>query len=433
MQRFYIIADDLTGANDAGVQLSKIGVSSTVFLDFKESAIQATEDVAIIDTDSRAISENAAYERIHKASTIFHHQGYEHVYKKVDSTLRGNIAAELSAVVSVHQPEMVVIAPAFPKMNRQTIKGIQYVNGRPVSETEFGKDPKTPVKDSFIPNLFKKYIEDQICLIDQALLMGPKENLLYKITESTSQGRNWFVCDAKTDDDLRVIATVFAEVNQKTVWAGSAGLIEYLPEALELKKTETQPIEGLSISRTLTVSASLSNVTKLQLEKVRAMQDTYSLEVNPVDLIKQSYSLETILSEFSAQTNKTHFVLYVESSEHNRKATEQLGTELSIGKTQIGEMISKELGKMAEVIITAFPDIKGLLLTGGDTAKAVCNQLQMNQMKLCTEIEVGLPLGKLSNEKGDRSFWTVTKAGGFGNEQSLMNVLDYMSGKDASK
>lgn len=429
MQRFYIIADDLTGANDAGVQLSKIGISSTVFLDFTESSIRATEDVAIIDTDSRAISENAAYETIFKACSIFKNQGYEHVYKKLDSTLRGNIAAELSAVVSVHQPEFVVIAPAYPKMNRQTINGYQYVNGRVVSETEFGKDPKTPVEESFIPNLLTKYRDQSICLIDHELLLGEKEHLIHRIIEKKAEGTTWFVCDAKTNEDLESIAMIFGSLSKRTVWAGSAGLIEYLPKTLHLKNSAMTNQDGLALSKTLTVSASLSNVTKQQLETVKTMSDAYFIELDPVELVKRTYSSQEIITKLITHSNKKHFVLYVDSSVNNREATQQLEETRALSNTQISETLSKELGKIAKAAVHAIPEIKGLVLTGGDTAKAICNQLNMTKLKLYTEIEIGLPLGELSNEMGSRTYWTVTKAGGFGNEHSLKNVLTYMSRK----
>ena len=430
MQRFYIIADDLTGANDAGVQLSKIGISSTVFLDYKDSSLQSTEDVAIIDTDSRAKSEEAAYETVYNASSIFQKQGYEQVYKKMDSTLRGNVAAELAALVSVYQPEIIVVAPAFPKMNRQTINGYQYVNGERVSETEFGRDPKTPVKDSFIPNLFKKYVDDRICLIDQEIINSSTEDLMNKIVENTGQGSTWFICDATTDADLKFIAEAFAKVNKKTVWAGSAGLIEYLPNALELKSTEINHQEELAITKTLTVSASLSMVTKLQLEMVKTLSDTYFVEIDPVDLIKKTYSLPDIIDAMTKQVSKRHLVLFVDSSVDNREATKRLEKELSLSNKQISEAISNELGIIAKAIVEAIPEINGLILTGGDTAKAVCNQLKMNQMQLTTEIEVGLPLGKLGNATNSRMFWTVTKAGGFGKEHSLRNALKYMIRED---
>jgi D-threonate/D-erythronate kinase len=430
MQRFYIIADDLTGANDSGVQLSKIGISSTVFLDYKDSSLQSTEDVAIIDTDSRAISEKAAYETVYNAGSIFRKEGYEQVYKKMDSTLRGNVAAELAALVSVYQPEIIVVAPAFPKMNRQTINGYQYVNGERVSETEFGRDPKTPVKDSFIPNLFKKYVDDRICLIDQALLNSSNENLINKIVENTGHGTTWFICDATSDEELKIIADAFAMVNKKTVWAGSAGLIEYLPDALQLKKAEENQQKELKITKTITVSASLSMVTKQQLEMVKTMADTHFVEIDPVDLIKRTYNVPDIINEFTKQSSKKHFVLFVDSSVENREATKQLGTELSLGNTQISEAISMELGVIAKAVVNSMPDINGLILTGGDTAKAVCNQLNMNQMQLYTEIEAGLPLGQLGNATSARRYWTVTKAGGFGNEHSLLNALKYMIRED---
>ncbi|RED33490.1 putative nucleotide-binding sugar-metabolising enzyme [Paenibacillus sp. VMFN-D1] len=130
------------------------------------------------------------------------------------------------------------------------------------------------------------------------------------------------------------------------------------------------------------------------------------------------------------ESDKKHFVLFVDSSVNNREATKRLETELSIGKTEIGETISRELGAIAREVLGTYEDINGLVLTGGDTAKAVCNQLNMNQMQLCTEVEAGLPLGKLRGGADTREYWAVTKAGGFGNERSLMNALIYMSGED---
>ena len=98
--------------------------------------------------------------------------------------------------------------------------------------------------------------------------------------------------------------------------------------------------------------------------------------------------------------------------------------------TELSETLSLELGKIAQAVVHSFPAIKGLFLTGGDTAKAVCSQLNMNQMQLYSEIEAGLPLGKLGNATNARRYWTVTKAGGFGNEHSLLNALKYMTRED---
>lgn len=427
MQRFYIIADDLTGANDSGVQLSKMGIASTVLLDCNDDrTLQSIQDVAIIDTDSRALSEEYAFKNVYLSSFKCYEQGFTQVYKKIDSTLRGNIAAELSAIARVHKPEIVVVAPAYPKMDRLTINGHQYVHGHLVSESEFGKDPKTPVTNSYIPAILGKLVKDPIILLNHDLLQGSTEEIKNFISTQSQQGSTWFVCDAKTDADLKKIATAFGKVNKKTIWAGSAGLIEYLPDVLDLEKKATNQEKDILVNKTLTVSGSMSSTTKQQIEYIKHLADSYLIELDPVDLIDRTYCIKEIVNEIKRMQFKKHFVLFVDPSAKNRKATKEIGFRRSLNKKEIGAIISTELGKIAKEIVSAFHDINGLILTGGDTAKAVCNQLNMFQIALYSEIEPGLPLGKLSNAV--QNVWAITKAGGFGNKYSLVNALKYMVG-----
>src|SRR4030095_17175791 len=67
-----------------------------------------------------------------------------------DSTLRGNLGAEIEAIMDVVKPDCAIIAPAFPKYGRTTVDGVQHLHGRPLHETEFGTDPTAPVKDADI-------------------------------------------------------------------------------------------------------------------------------------------------------------------------------------------------------------------------------------------------------------------------------------------
>ena len=113
-KRFLIIADDFTGANDTGVQIKKHGLAASVLL--KTDDLSQTQGSVVLDTESRVISAEDAYARVKEALQAALKEGeYEFLYKKVDSTLRGNIIAEVKAMVEVCQPELVVFAPAFPK------------------------------------------------------------------------------------------------------------------------------------------------------------------------------------------------------------------------------------------------------------------------------------------------------------------------------
>lgn len=426
-KRIGIISDDLTGANDSGVQLAKKHLSSTVVFDYETSTLATKPDVLIVDTDSRAKKEEEAYKAAYQAALFLQKEGYQHVYKKVDSTLRGNIAAELSAVEQVYQPEVVVIAPAFPKMNRQTIEGNHYVNGVLITDTEFSKDPKTPVTEAFIPELLKQYQEREIALVDKRLLGQSVEGINQIITTILNQGVKWFVCDSETEEDLQKICSVFSSLNKKTVWTGSAGLIEYLPEALELTHSNEENQEEIKIEKTLIVSGSLSQVTRKQLCKIESLQNSFFIEVDPTTLVKNTFKVDDYIGQLSRNSIYEHYVLYVEASEENRVTAKEAGEELGLTLTEVSEAISRGLGQISKGLLENCTSIQGLVLTGGDTAKAVCSELMISEMELYSEVEPGLPFGRLRS--GDCSYWAVTKAGGFGHEQSLVNVVEYMANK----
>ncbi|UQZ73821.1 Hrp-dependent type III effector protein [Niallia circulans] len=419
-----IIADDLTGANDSGVQLAIKKLSTSVVFDYTNSSKEMASDVLIVDTDSRARAKEDAYKAVVEAATFLKRNGYKHIYKKVDSTLRGNLEAELAALESVYNPDMVVIAPAYPKMRRQTINGHHFVDGKIITETEFSNDPKTPVQESFLPKLLNSKNNRKITLLNKEVWHKSKEEINNLIQSALVEGNKWFVCDAAAEEDLINIAKLFSEQNKSIIWAGSAGLIEYLPEMLHLIPSSVNEQEDMEIQTTLIVSGSLSHVTKKQLFKVDRLQDSYFMQVDPVDLINGSYRLDEFMEIVQQNKEQHHFVLYVEADDDNRKRAIEAGKMLGLSKHDVSAAISNGLGTISTHIVKNVPFIKGLVLTGGDTAKAVCRELGVTEMDLYMEIEPGLPFGKIRTETN--SYWAVTKAGGFGQEDSLIKALEFL-------
>lgn len=419
-----IIADDLTGANDSGVQLAKKGFSSTVVFNLdgvKDHDLKP--DVLVVDTDSRGISEERAHEAVVKAASLLFQNGYSHIYKKIDSTLRGNVAAEILAAASVYEPDAVVIVPAFPKVNRTTVNGFHYVNGSLITETEFGRDPKTPVTEGFIPSLLEKTVEQEITLIDLHLIRGERSALASFVEKAMAEGKTWFVCDSETEKDLQLIAAFFAKQDQKIVWAGSGGLIEYLPSELGDFPQSGNGLDKTPVNRTLTVSGSLSQVTKQQLVNLKSVKGIEFIEINPVHLVEGTF----VADKLTAKNNARHYVIYVDSSEENRIAAREAGDRIGYSNNQVSELIASGLANAAKVFLDQDQNIEGLVLTGGDTAKAICSELGVNEMELHSEVEAGLPFGRIRS--GENDFWAITKAGGFGNEDSLVKAVEYMTRK----
>ncbi len=427
LKKFGIIADDFTGANDSGVQLAKKGLTASVMLDFTEKGIQSNPDVLIVDTDSRAKTQEEAYEAVKKAASLLFEQGYSHIYKKVDSTLRGNIPVELAALETVYHPDIIVVAPAFPKMNRTTVSGHHYVNGELITKTEFGMDPKTPVTESYLPAMLKQHAGKDAALLDLELLRGEKAAILDFIENAISEGKSWIVCDSEREEDLQTIAEIFASLQKKIIWTGSGALVEYLPDALKLTSQSEAGYNEVNVDKTLTISGSLSKVTKKQLSNIRALDQSYFVEINPVQLVNNTIEIEKIISGIHKNYEKNHIVVFVDSSDQNRQAAREAGEALDLSGKQIGERIAKGLGQIANELVTDFPEMNGLILTGGDIAKAACLALGIQEMELHSEVEPGLPFGRLCSK--EKSYWAVTKAGGFGSEQSLVNAIHYMTRK----
>src|SRR5215216_377994 len=142
-----IIADDLTGAADTGVQFVRAGYRTAVF--FRATDVLADDlDAVSLDTDSRAMPAGFAAKRVLDAAHVA--SGARIVYKKLDSTLRGNVAAELVAALGGARRDRVVVAPAFPAAGRTTVGGIQRVHGVPVDETEIASASSPTLRETLI-------------------------------------------------------------------------------------------------------------------------------------------------------------------------------------------------------------------------------------------------------------------------------------------
>ncbi|HJQ28778.1 MAG TPA: four-carbon acid sugar kinase family protein, partial [Rubrobacter sp.] len=252
-----IIADDLTGAADTGVQLVRAGYRTAVY--FRPTEVLADDlDAAVFDTDSRTMPAGFAAKRVIEAARTA--RGARIIYKKLDSTLRGNVAAELAAVFGAVHRDCAVVAPAFPAAGRTTVGGTQLVHGVPVDETEMGDDPSTPVRESHVPTLLADAFPSAGALgVDD--LADPER------FRRTLEDNECVVADAERDEDLE--ALVRAVPDPATVlWAGSAGL------ALALGSVYPGPHAGEAISRSapsrevLVVIGSLSGVAREQLRRL---------------------------------------------------------------------------------------------------------------------------------------------------------------------
>ena len=148
MTKLLVIADDFTGALDTGIQFAREGTKTCVAIGTGGTLAQRSSfPVVVIDSETRHLPHIEAYETVCKLVNEARAAGVEYIYKKTESALRGCVGAELTAALDAWpEAEELAFVPAFPKMRRTTKDGVQYIDGVPVSESAFGRDPFEPVR-----------------------------------------------------------------------------------------------------------------------------------------------------------------------------------------------------------------------------------------------------------------------------------------------
>ncbi|MCY8047307.1 four-carbon acid sugar kinase family protein [Bacillus haynesii] len=418
-QKILIVADDLTGANDTGVQFVKAGLSAAVLFDQSgANPADVKEDVMILDTDTRGASPSEAYKEVSSASHPFAHLESHLFFKKIDSTLRGNIGVEIKALMDLGRFDAAVIAPAFPDARRITVDGVHYVNGLPVHETEAAIDPKTPVAESRIAELLFRQTQILPKAVGIETFRKPDEQVQKDLNSWIDQGHEWFVCDAETNEDLRRIVQVFMNSGQSILWVGAAGLAGALARHVRKRPLQTdrrnEPV--------MIVSGSASNITNGQLAYLRGQQDPLDVCINPLNVLNgcETREQKRALDQVLAHQGKD-VLLYTDAKPETVQRIIAFGRTQGLDRQTVGERLSRFLGAVTTEIVK-MTGLKRLVLTGGDTARAICNELGADGIQLLGEIETGIPLGKLLNT----DIYAVTKAGAYGQNDSVLSAVEVL-------
>jgi uncharacterized protein YgbK (DUF1537 family) len=321
-----IIADDLTGAADTAIAF---GAPAYVSLGGPLPAA----DIVAIDTDSRALSPQDAAERVYAAAREAYRQGTRHLYKKIDSTLRGNVGAEITAAWRAARDSFghasVVVAPAFPSMGRTVRGGRVFVHGVPLEKTEHWQGgPSLP-----------------------QMLAGLKTATIF---------------DAENEAALAFIARIGVEsISGAAVWAGSAGLARHLPQALGLprRKPASMPVGRGPV---LVLVGSRSAVAREQAQVLAATPGVASFSLDPVTL--EADGVQQALN-----------------------AGSDVVLQLPQGAVDLqrAPLIAAAFGKIA----LRAPGLGGLIATGGEIARSALVAMGARGLHLLGELEPGVPFG----------------------------------------
>lgn len=390
-----VIADDLTGAADTGVQFAHAGYRTAVV--FRGEPVPPEDlDAVVFDTDSRTLRPGLAARYVAEAGRQA--RDARIVYKKFDSTLRGSVAAELSAALESTRRRGAVVAPAFPAAGRTTSAGTQLVHGVPVHETEMRNDPRTPVREGHLPTLLGRW-SGSVGTLGVEDLEDP-ENVRRALGANA-----WTVADAGRDADLVALVRAVPDP-EGLLWAGSAGLAQALGAVYPGPHPGAAALPGAG--SVLVVVGSLNAASREQLGGLVERYGEVAVPVGPGSAGTVGEVVEAARRSFSGGP-----CVVVHSS----------------GKASAGARgkVMRSLARSAAAL-AGEGLFDGLVLTGGSTAVAVSRALGASGIRLAGEVEAGVPAGTLI---GPNPYAVVTKAGGFGGPGTLVGAVESLLKGDA--
>ena len=198
-----VIADDLTGAAELGAVGRRLGLKAEILSNHQPGT---NADLACMDTDSRSCSAVEAAKRAAAAAKMLQAAGARWIYKKVDSVLRGNVTAEVEAVMGELGYHRALVLPANPSLGRIIRDGEYFVKGKPIHRTEFAHDPEYPRRSAQVLRMLDAPQHFLLRLANGGLKV-PENTLLIGQADSSDKVRAW--AGVREDSLLRVGGSEF--------------------------------------------------------------------------------------------------------------------------------------------------------------------------------------------------------------------------------
>lgn len=390
-----IIADDLTGACDTAAQLAYYNMR-TLVTKWYESNVNADANAFALNTQSRHIAPEEAGQRVRHAARTLSNLGATKLYKKIDSTLRGNWIVEIQDLMRSGDFDLALIAPAFPRTGRTTVNGCQYAHGRPLERTAFANDPYSPVVDSHILNLLRRQTSLPSELLPLTSVRKGTDEIINQVERLFGLETRLIVCDAENETDLERIASAGGQIGRRILWVGSAGLARHWPRItgdLEL----THPPKVSLPKPMLLALGSLNPEGRKQAALLESAKRVCVAEIN-FDRVESQ--IEQVANKLASD----HSILVATTDKQHPSAL--------LVREQFADAVSE---------ICHRARIATLVLIGGDTAERICDKLAVSGIRINGELDAGIPYGTIISGILD-GVMLVTKAGGFGAEDALLGL-----------
>lgn len=418
MQKYIVIADDLTGSNATCSLFKKIGLRAASILKL-QGDINYDVDVISYSTASRGLDKEEAYKKVSEAIKILKNKDVLVYNKRIDSTLRGNIGTEINAMLdNLEDDRIAVVIPSYPDSGRIVVNKTMLVNGVLLENSDAGKDPKTPIKTSCVESLVQKDIKYSSTYFTLSDIAQPIEEITKKIQEAIKKSRV-LIFDAVNNEDIIKIskAIIHGDINIVTVDPGPFTL--YYSKELQKKNHLEKKI--------LMVIGSVTATTKKQIEYILQEEDIFLVKMKVEDFFEKETCLKEIerVISFIKKGIVSYDLFLVTTSpigDEKKADLQKLAENLNTTIEEISKIIANTLTETVVKILKETEKFEGVYSSGGDITIALLEKLKAIGVEIREEVIPLAAYGRLIG--GDfPNLKLVSKGGMVGDEKTIKLCL----------
>lgn len=435
-----VIADDFTGANANGALLTAKGFSSATCLgpDHWNPADFSAYTAVSLNAESRLLPQQKAWQVVYDAVSMFCREHPALVSKRVDSTLRGNVGAEMEAAVKAmddtygHQQSLAVLVPSYPSSGRICVGGYQIVHGIPLERSPIAKDAATPVNNTSV----LKIVAEQSAIacgfvpLDR-ILAGPAA-VRETIEDARARGCRAVVCDAVADEDITTIAQALASAPYPLI------ALDPGPFTAELAAVRVKAPRAQFENRVFLAVGSTSELTRTQLEALRLAHPCHLITMDVRKILageaeRQQECARVLKAVCAPHKEATVLGICTAGSREDVFSMEEMSRRLGILPCDISQRINTALAAVTrEALQQKQLGIGGLYTSGGEVTVAVVRTLEAGGFSVRDQV---LPLAVYGHIIGGEhpDLPMITKGGFVGDKDSLVECMEYLFTKISSR
>ncbi len=405
--RLGAVADDITGATDLCLMLSRGGLRTVQIMGLPSGPFPDA-DAVVIALKSRSIPAERAVEQSVAAAQALRAAGAEQVLFKYcstfDSTDDGNIGPVAEALMHVMGGDLTIACPSFPEAGRTTYRGHLFVGDLLLSDSPLKDHPLNPMHDANLVRVLGRQTDLPIGLVPIGVIRKGAAAIRTHFAKERADGKRILIVDTLENEDLHVIAAACADMPLVTGGSGIAmGLAANFTASGKVVPRPAPRSMVARAGRSVVLAGSCSSATRGQIAAAKAAGlPAMALDVSA--LAEGRQSVKDLTDWIIAQPENSIPVLY-SSADPEVLALVQA----SLGQHESGRIVENALADVAQGLLAH--GFCRFIVAGGETSGAVVAALGVTMLEIGPEIAAGVPW---TRSVGGPDIALALKSGNFG-------------------